>query len=103
MIPFIGNSWSYPIFFNIQPAIKWSKLKIETLEQGVKYVQSQLWTYFILCFSVSIVNFEQVNAGWADEVARDWSTKLCSKNLPKLHRKFYTCFIQIWILQNFSE
>ena len=34
-----------------QPAITCSKLTIETLEQGVKYVQS-------------IVNFEQVNAGW---------------------------------------
>ena len=33
-----------------QPAITCSKLTIETLEQGVS--------------SVSIVNFEQVNAGW---------------------------------------
>ena len=39
-----------------QPAIACSKLTIETLEQGVKYVQT--------CSSVSIVNFEQVNAGW---------------------------------------
>ena len=39
-----------------QPAITCSKLRIETLEQGVKFVQS--------CCSVSIVNFEQVNAGW---------------------------------------
>ena len=39
-----------------QPAITCSKLTIETLEQGVKFVQS--------CCSVSIVNFEQVNAGW---------------------------------------
>ena len=34
-------------------------LIIETLEQAVKYVQS-----FIACSSVSIVNFEHINAGW---------------------------------------
>ena len=33
---------------------------VETLEQGVKYVQS----YFTPCSSVSIVNFEHVIAGW---------------------------------------
>ena len=38
-----------------QPVITCSKLTIETLEQGVKYVQSS---------SISIVNFEPVNAGW---------------------------------------
>ena len=27
-------------FITTQPAITWSKLTIETLEQGVKYVQS---------------------------------------------------------------
>ena len=27
----------------------------------------QLWTYFTPCTSVSIVNFEQVNAGWVEE------------------------------------
>ena len=37
-----------------QPAIACSKLTIETLEQGAKYV-------FTPCFSVSIDNFEQVN------------------------------------------
>ena len=36
-----------------QPAFTCSKLTIETLEQGVKYVQS-----------VSIVNSEQAHAGW---------------------------------------
>ena len=41
-----------------QPAITCSKLTIETLEQGVKYVQS--------VSSVSVVNFEQVNAGWKE-------------------------------------
>ena len=40
-------------------AITCSKLTIETLGQGVQYVQ-----YFTPCPSVSIVNFEQVNADW---------------------------------------
>ena len=55
-----------------QPAFICSKLKKETLEQDVKYVQS--WcrrsgifivnlTYFKPCSSVSFVNFEQVNVG----------------------------------------
>ena len=37
-----------------------SKLTIETLKQGVKYVQTNG------CSGVFIVNFEQVNAGWGD-------------------------------------
>ena len=37
-----------------------SKLTIETLEQGVKYVQA----YFTSCSGVSIVNFEHLNADW---------------------------------------
>ena len=59
-------------------AITCSKVMIETLEQGMKYDQSQqwrpeqcqwyrychLWAYFTTCSSVSIVNFEAVNAGW---------------------------------------
>ena len=46
----------------IQSAITCSKLTIETLDQGVKYVK--LTTSFTSCSSVSIVNFEQVNSGW---------------------------------------
>ena len=42
-----------------QSAFTCSKLTTETLEQGVKYVQS-----FTPCSSVSIVNFEKVNADW---------------------------------------
>ena len=42
-----------PEFLTRQQAITCSKLTIETLEQGAK-----------LLSSVSIVNFEQVNAGW---------------------------------------
>ena len=29
-----------------------------------KTVKTQLWTYFTPCYSVSIVNFEHVIAGW---------------------------------------
>ena len=43
-----------------QAAFSCSKLIIETLEQGVKYVQ----IYFKLCSSVSIVNFEHEIASW---------------------------------------
>ena len=43
-----------PVF--TRPAITCSKLTIETL--------TLLLTYFIPCSNVSIVNFEQVNAGW---------------------------------------
>ena len=46
----------------IQSAITCSKLTVETLDQGVKYVK--LTTSFTSCSSVSIVNFEQVNSGW---------------------------------------
>ena len=48
-----------------QLTITCSKLRIETLEQGVKYVQVKIKntrTYS----SVSIVNIEQVNAGWEE-------------------------------------
>ena len=69
-----------------QPAFTCSKLTIETLEQGVKYVNKYvkvnkanrttpdvalvsllLTTYFTPCFNVSIVNFEHVIAGWVRE------------------------------------
>ena len=72
----LGDIWTS------QPAITCSNLTIKTLEQGVKYVQinnkdtrttpfasfwflyCSLWTYFTPCSSISIVNFQQVNAGW---------------------------------------
>ena len=47
-----------------QPEITCSKLTIETLEQGVKYVWNMFKTYFTLCSSISIVKFQQVNADW---------------------------------------
>ena len=58
---------------------------METLEQGVNYVQKltikkskhNLFitdrTYFTPCSSVSVVNFEQVNAGWKSNNLRQWS------------------------------
>ena len=39
-----------------------SKLTIKIPERHLWYLYSQLWTYFTPCSSVSIVNFEQVNA-----------------------------------------
>ena len=51
-----------------QSAITCLKLTIETLEEGVKYVQSndakRRQTYFTPCSSVSIIDSEQVNADW---------------------------------------
>ena len=76
-----GLKWSK--FINIQRAITCSKLTIETLEQScevcskltIKPPKRGHWRRFCsfidkfehishLCSSVSIVNFEQVNAGW---------------------------------------
>ena len=55
--------WVIRIEKNItQPAITCSKLTLETLEQGVKYVNNKD-TRTTPCSSVSSVNFEQVNAG----------------------------------------
>ena len=52
-----------PEFLTRQQAITCSKLTIETLEQGAK-----------LLSSVSIVNFEQVNAGWTFYL---WNCNAC--------------------------
>ena len=54
--------------FACQPAVTCLKLKIETLKQGVNQICSKLTIkipcYSTPCSSVSIVNFEQLNAGW---------------------------------------
>ena len=62
--------------FSIPVGNDCSKLTIETLEQGMKYLQSSQWRrsgVFIVNFdhishlvlsNVYIVNFEQVNACW---------------------------------------
>ena len=48
-----------------QPAITCLKLTIETLEQGLKICsKSTMKIPERPCFSVPIVNFEQVNADW---------------------------------------
>ena len=69
-------------FVITQSAFTCLKLTIEALGQDVKYVQSQLWTYFIPCSSVSIINFEHVITGWVPEVIGGSSDKN-SKNLKK--------------------
>ena len=48
----------------IQPTFTCSKLIIETLEQGVKYVQSYL------------VNFDQVIFGWAETYFGRYETSM---------------------------
>ena len=40
------------------------KLTVTTLEQGMKYVQRYVLTYFRPYCSDSIVNIAQLNAGW---------------------------------------
>ena len=54
-----------------KPAFTYSKLTIETLEQGVKYVDVVLMSLLLPLYifhtffsSVTIVNFERVIAGW---------------------------------------
>ena len=78
---------------NSQSIFTCSKLTIETLEQGVKYVLKDttttpmasfwchyclLWTCFRRCYSVFILNFQQTNAGWViktDIVLKiDWNS-----------------------------
>ena len=43
-----------------------SKSTIEALEKGARYVNYQFWTYFTPSFSVSTVDFKQVNVSWED-------------------------------------
>ena len=59
-IIFILLSASFEILFadSTQLAFTCSKLAIETVEQGVKYIRRQ-WR----CFGVFVVNFEHVIAG----------------------------------------
>ena len=57
-----------------QLAITCPKLTIETVEQGVKYVQSY-------CSSVSIVNFEQENAGWDHVNSKLLDVTVANQNL----------------------
>ena len=74
--------YSYPPKVQAMPSqeIAYSKLTIETLEQGVNVASyqwresaplvsfwfKQLWIYNASCSSASNVNFEQVNSGWVE-------------------------------------
>ena len=61
-----------------QSAIAISKLTIEALEQGVKYLTIKISERrHSPCSSVSVVNFEQVNAGWE------------KGNFPVISKEFY--------------
>ena len=42
------------------------------------YLYCYFWTYFTLCFRVSVANFEQVNANW--KFQKDWTLH---SNIPK--------------------
>ena len=65
-----------------QLAIACSKLTVETLAIGVVLVALLLTlNIFHTLFSVSIVNFEQVNAGWVASLSYT-STKECSLIQP---------------------
>ena len=39
---------------------------METIEKGVKYDQSWIWTYFTPSFSVSRLDFKEVNVNLVD-------------------------------------
>ena len=63
---------NFQLLVKTQSAITCSKLIIETLEQGVKYVQKlakKTAERRTPCSSVSIVNFERVNAYWECEIS----------------------------------
>ena len=67
-----------------QPAVTWLKLTTETLEEGVKYVQS-----FTPYSSVSIANFEYVIAGWVRPMSSlvSWLSNIRTENgLTENHR-----------------
>ena len=48
-----------------------------------------LWTYFTSCSSVSIVNFEQANAGWAISASL-WIVVLPCGNIKRIQNKYHT-------------
>ena len=77
-----------------QPAIACSKLAIETLEQGVKYVNTTP------CFSISVGNFEQVNSDWVvwRVYGSFFSAEMYARGLPMsfnmTHLAFYHFYLQ---------
>ena len=46
-----------------------------------------LWTYFTPCSSVSIVNFEQVNAGWGKTFRRHPGKKICQLSIQNINKQ----------------
>ena len=68
-----------------QPAITCSKLTIETLEQRCE-ICSKL-TIINLCSSVSIVNFEHVNAGWVTYINNAHIFESLPRNCENKFRK----------------
>ena len=51
----------------------WNMFKVKNKDNSSSwYLYSQLWTYFTPFSSVSVVNFEQVNAGWVYSFFDDW-------------------------------
>ena len=39
-----------------------------------------IWTYFTLCYSISIFNFEQVNATWVRKIDMNLDVKIFISN-----------------------
>ena len=90
----------------------YQNIKIGTLEQAVKYVQSlllKLWTYLILYSTVSIVNFLQPIAGWKNKRKLDNNknrelSKTCSKyhqQLKQINKKKSAIIVIIQKLELF--
>ena len=93
-----------------QPAITCSKLTIETLKQEQVKSRHQnkslLLTYFTSCSSVSIINFEQVNADWVQPTSKncmflvDGFLNLFIPGQPRKKIFFYGISIVSWVCIN---
>ena len=70
---FLKQNWKglFCVIERTQPAITCSKLTIETLEQGVKYVHL-----------VAIVNFEHKIAGWGKSGGLLFLNQISNRHLP---------------------
>ena len=58
-----------------------SKVAIKTPERRQQCLYYSLWTYFTPCFSISVVNCEQVNSGWASVYFWYWHWRVLLKVL----------------------
>ena len=72
-----------------------SKLTIKTSErrQWRRCFHCQLWTYFTSWSSVSIVNFEQVNAGWIALSHNGYSINVANCEIFRKIRWLIFCFL----------